>query len=153
MKKLLAAVMIGLAALVLAPQAMAAWTVVETLDAYQPEYLKTHMGAFRLKLVCTSDASSTTYTLTNPDVKGAYLYQVTTVPAGAPNAPTGTYSVTVVNAIGASLLALTGRSTSATETASATGTLGAFPLIFDGKLTITTLGNTKQTTIYLDFVK
>lgn len=153
MKRWLAAVMIGLAALVLAPQAFAAWTVVETLDAYQPEYLKNHTGTFRIKLVCTSDASGTTYALTNPDVKGAYLYAVTTVPSGAPNAPAGTYSVSVTNTIGATLLTLAARSTSATETSIATGTLGGFPLIFGGQVALTTLGNTKQTTIYLDFVK
>jgi hypothetical protein len=140
------------ACLLLAGPSWAAWTVTETLNKYTPEYLKLHKGAFRIKLDCTSDASSTTYTITNPDTVGAYFYMVETIP-DAVLVPDGTYDITVTNDLNTTVLTASGRSTTAKEIAMASGTLGGYPILFGTKVTITTLGNTKKAAIYLYYDK
>ena len=140
------------ACLLLAGPVWAEWDIKETLDKYTPEYLKVHKGAFRIKLACTSDATSTTYTLTNPDTRGAYFYMMETIPDGS-LAPDGTYSVTVTNDLNTTVLTAAGRSTTEKEIAMSSATLGGYPIMFGTKVTITTLGNTKKTAIYLYYDK
>lgn len=141
-----------MALLLFSTPSWADWTIVETLDKYTPEYLKLHKGVFRIKLDCTSDASGTTYTLTNTDTIGAYFYMVETIPDGS-LAPDGTYDVTITNDLTTTVLTASGRSTTAKEIAMASATLGGYPPLFGTKITITTLGNTKKTAIYLYYDK
>jgi hypothetical protein len=141
-----------LAVVLLATPAFAAWTVTETLDKYAPEYLKLHQGTFRIKLACTSDASSTTYTITNQDALGGYFYMVETIPSGS-LAPDGTYDITVTNDLGTTMLSALARSTTVKQIAMASATLGGYPIMMGTKITITTLGNTKKTDIYLYYCK
>jgi hypothetical protein len=149
--KIVAAALVAFLLLVSSP-AFAAWTITETLDKYTPEYLKIHKGAFRIKLACTSDASSTTYTITNPDARGAYFYMLETIPDGS-LVPDGVYSVTVTNDLSTTVLTAAGRSTTAKEIAMASTSLGGYPIMFGTTVTITTLGNTKKAAIYLYFDK
>lgn len=152
MKKLTAALVIALV-VGWAAAGFAAWTVTDVIDQYSPEYLKTFRGTFRVKVNCTADAETGSHTLTVPDVKGAYLYKIVTVPSAAPDAPTGAYTITVKDDTGATMLVAADRSTSATEVIMASTTISGFPMLFATALTITSPGNTKKMTIYLYYDK
>ena len=130
-----------------------AWTITETVDKRANSKLLAGEEIFRVKLVCTADASGTDYDLVTTDIKGAYLYMVKTVPGAGGDAPTAVYQIELEDAEDTPLLLLTGLSTSATEINSAASTIGLFPPIFD-KLSLVVnnqVGNANVITVYLYF--
>ena len=151
MKKLIAVLVT--AVLLLATQSVdAEWDCVVEEIVTSTEYLKTGHGTGRLKIECTSDASGYTYTIPGNDLRGAYVYALTTDPDDTvpPSAP---YNISFADDVGPSLLNISGASTSTSEEWPAHATIGIFPLVFNPKLEFTTLGNGKKTSVLIKFEK
>ena len=130
-----------------------AWTITETVDKRANSKLLAGEEIFRVKLVCVADASGTDYDLTTPDIKGAYLYMVKTVPGAGGLAPGGVYQIELEDAEDTPILTLAGLSTSATEVNSGASSIGLFPPVFD-KLSLVVndqVGNENSITVYLYF--
>lgn len=102
----------------------------------------------------TSDANTGTHEIIHRRMKGMYLLDVVTNPAGGSDAPSGVYTVTLSDIDGVTIDTLTNRSTTATERVNIPASISKDWIMNDGELnvSIATLGDGNKTTIKYIFV-
>lgn len=146
--------------LFLSTQAFCAWTITGT--NYRTYQLGDGSKIVLIRLSLTSDANASgafnlsTY-LTGAqlnDVKGGYLYYIESVPGTGDAAPSGTFSLSIKNSLGSTILTHAGLSETAAQIVPGFTTLGIFPTIHDGlTFAIGTLGDANTATLYVAIAK
>ncbi len=123
MKKLI--LLVALGSLLLASNAIAAWTCVEQTPR---EYSN---GNTTLEVVCTADAGAGAYDISDHIVKlkGRYLYQLKIIPGTGDEEPTGTFDVDIEDEEDDHLLDTDANAADANTFHFAHKTIDGFPMI------------------------
>lgn len=129
-----------------------AWTVTESVQMNRRA--RDGIKKKSIKLECTSDGSGTSHAIESGGLRGLFLYGVKYIPSGAPDAPGTAPTITITDALGATLF---NEAPTAAATAQWLGgdlTIGQMPLVDDAlTIALTTLDDTKKADFIFQFVE
>jgi hypothetical protein len=138
-----------------------AWTITEHTPVVTKMKIYSWDTLIKVRLQCTSDASSSDYDLVATMIKGSYLYLVKIVPGTGADEPDAAFDLDIEDELDVHLLDTDDNAAAPTGGATYHGgheTMGVYPPIEKESTTkvsvvCATLGNGKKADIYLYFTK